>query len=201
MTGRRHLSAAVITALLLLLVPGQVQAHAALAGGNDFYAGLLHPISAFEYVVPLLALGLLAGQQEEQLRVSVPFVCAAAVVAGATLLLLWLPSPTWVQDANTAMALLMGIFVAAAWPPPRLLFLGFAAMLGLGLGYLHGLEMAPGIRPHLFVGGVAVSIVLSLLYCSEIVHRLRRVWAQIGVRVVGSWVVAISALMLGLALR
>lgn len=200
MTGRRHLSAAVITALLLLLVPGQVQAHAALAGGNNFYAGLLHPISAFEYVVPLLALGLLAGQQEEQLRVLVPFVCTAAVVVGTTLLR-WLPNLPWVGHAVAAMALLMGIVVAAAWKPPKLWPLAFGVALGLGLGYLHGLEMAPGIRPHLFVGGVAVSIVLSLLYCSEIVHRLRRVWAQIGVRVVGSWVVAISALMLGLALR
>ena len=54
---RVRLWGAVATGLLLLLAPGQVKAHTALVGTGDFYAGLLHPITAFAHVVPLLALG------------------------------------------------------------------------------------------------------------------------------------------------
>ena len=73
-------------------------------------------------------------------------------------------------------------------------------MLGVGLGYLHGRELAHGMRPDLFIDGAAISIAFVLFYCATVVSSLRPIWAQIGVRVVGSWVVAISTLVLGLAL-
>ena len=94
-----------------------------------------------------------------------------------------------------------GIFVAAAWRPPTPLLLGLAAVLGVGLGYLHGRELAHGMRPGLFIDGAAISIAFVLFYCATVVSSLRPIWAQIGVRVVSSWVVAISTLVLGLALR
>ena len=150
--------------------------------------------------MPLLALGLLAGQQQGEPRAWAPLVCAAAVAVGAALAAV-LQNLSWVQYANAAMAMLMGIFVAAAWRPPTPLFLGLAAGLGVGLGYLHGRELTQGMRPGLFIGGVAISIALVLFYCTAAVSSLRPMWAQIGVRVVGSWVVAISTLVLGLAFR
>ena len=97
--------------------------------------------------------------------------------------------------------MLMDIFVAAAWRPPTPMLLSLAAVLGVGLGYLHGRELAHGMRPGLFIDGAAISIAFVLFYCATVVSSLRPIWAQIGVRVVGSWVVAISTLVLGLALR
>ena len=104
---------AVATALLLLLAPGQVKAHTALVGTGDFYAGLLHPITAFEHVVPLLALGLLAGQQQDEPRAWASLVCAAAVPVGAILAAV-LQNLSWVQYADAATAMLM-----ASSSPPR----------------------------------------------------------------------------------
>ena len=77
-----------------------------------------------------------------------------------------LPNLSWVQHGNAAMAMLMGIFVAAAWRPSTPLFLGLAAALGLDLGYLQGRELAPGMRPGLFIGGAATATVLVLFYCA-----------------------------------
>ena len=122
---------AVATALLLLLAPGQVKAHTALVGTGDFYAGLLHPITAFEHVVPLLALGLLAGQQQDEPRAWASLVCAAAVPVGAILAAV-LQNLSWVQYANAATAMLMGIFVAAAWRPPAPLLLRPCRRVGRG---------------------------------------------------------------------
>ena len=198
MASRARLWRAAAAVLLSLLAPEQVQAHTAIVGAGDFYAGFLHPITALEHVVPLLALGLLAGQQKGEPWT--PLVCAAAVAVGAPLVAL-LPNLDWVRHVNAATAMLMGIFVAASWRPPTLLFLGLATVLGLGLGYLHGLELAPGMRPGLFIGGVAAATAIVLFYCAAAVRSLRPVWAQVGVRVAGSWVVAISTLVLGLAFR
>jgi urease accessory protein len=198
MSSRPRLSA---VAAALALAPAAAQAHAPFAGAGDFYAGLLHPITAVEHAVPLLALGLLAGQQPPgEQRYWAAFVCAAAAVAGAASVAL-LPTLTWVQHANAAAALLMGALVAAAWPPPAPIFYGLAMAVGLGLGYLHGLELGAGLRPGPFVGGLATAIVLVLIYCAALVSNLRPRWARIGVRVGGSWVAAVSGLVLGLAFR
>ena len=44
------------------LLPAPALAHAPLAGGGDFYAGLLHPLTDLPAILPLLALALLAGR-------------------------------------------------------------------------------------------------------------------------------------------
>src|SRR5262249_19117849 len=54
---------AALGALFTFGVPGVAQAHLIDTRLGDFYGGVLHPLSGFEYALPWLAVAILAGLQ------------------------------------------------------------------------------------------------------------------------------------------
>ena len=52
---------------------------------GDFYGGVLHPLTALEHALPILALGLLAGQQGERAARWLVLVFPLALLIGAVL--------------------------------------------------------------------------------------------------------------------
>jgi urease accessory protein len=183
--------------VLLALFSASALAHATAKGVNDFQAGLLHPLTALENVLPFLALGLLVGQHGARTKNALP-VFWTALILGAVLAM-WLPAVPHVDLINVSSMLVLGILVASALPLPPLVYLGLVVLFGLSHGYANGVEIAPPVRAYLFIPGVALgALVLNGLglVITEYATRSKIGWMSIAVRVAGSWIAAIGLLVL-----
>jgi hydrogenase/urease accessory protein HupE len=188
---------AVGTALAaLVLFPGEARAHLVTTGLGPVYDGISHFALTPEDVLPVLALALLAGLSGPRCGRAVLFVLPVAWLSGGLLGLsrsseLPLPALT----ASTLLAL--GAMVALDRKLPLGLAAGLAAALGLLHGYLNGTAKLGALG----LSGVAVTLFVVVALVAAFVVSLRAPWSRIAVRVAGSWLVAISMLMLGWAFR
>jgi urease accessory protein len=181
---------------LLLLWPTRALAHP-MKGVGDFYAGMLHPMTAVECILSMVALSLLAGQQNRKTAIGILISFPFASVVGA-LLGLSIPVPHSVAIINTAAMAVLGILVAINRPLPFQLSIGLGAILGLTIGWANGGELTPETSAFRFVPGLALAGLLVVTYGIGLVRRLDVPWARIGVRVAGSWIAAVGILVLGL---
>jgi len=188
---------AVGTALAaLVLFPGEARAHLVTTGLGPVYDGISHFALTPEDVLPVLALALLAGLSGPRCGRAVLFVLPVAWLSGGLLGLsrsseLLLPALT----ASTLLAL--GALVAL----DRKLPLGLAAGLAAALGFFHGYLNGTAKLGALGLSGVAATLFVVVALVAAFVVSLRAPWSRIAVRVAGSWLVAISMLMLGWAFR
>ena len=102
------------------------------------------------------------------------------------------------MPALTASTLLaLGAMVALDRKLPLGLVAGLAAALGFFHGYLNGTAKLGALG----LSGVAATLFVVVALVAAFVVSLRAPWSRIAVRVAGSWLVAISMLMLGWAFR
>ena len=187
-------------AVCLLLATGSAFAHSATRGAADFYAGVLHALTALEHVLPFLALGILAGQQGRKAE-PVLLVFCLALAAGATAAL-WAPPLPYVGLLNMLSAIVFGGLVAASWSLPMALCYGIAALFGLSHGFANGAAMIEQTKPYLFVPGVALAGLAVTAYgliVTDYLLRRKAGWMHIAVRVAGSWIAAIGILVLAIS--
>jgi hypothetical protein len=64
--------------------PVLATAHA-LKGVSNFYAGMLHPLTSLEFVLPLIALALFAGQQRREAAIAALAAFPISLVASASI--------------------------------------------------------------------------------------------------------------------
>jgi hydrogenase/urease accessory protein HupE len=93
--------------------------------------------------------------------------------------------------------LVLGALVALDRKLPLGLVGGLAASLGLLHGYLNGTAQLGALG----LSGVASTLFVVVALGAAFVVSLRAPWTRIAVRVAGSWLVAISMLMLGWTFR
>src|SRR3981081_3583625 len=84
--------------LIALLVPSVAAAHP-IKGVGDFYAGMLPPLTALEFLLPWIAVALFAGQQGRKAALLTLGIFPVALVSGAVLALI-VPLPMWVAAVN-----------------------------------------------------------------------------------------------------
>lgn len=96
--------------------------------------------------------------------------------------------------------LLLGARVAADISVPDAAVYALAIGLGLVHGFLNGIALG-GLTAGSGLVGVMAVIFVHVTLVSAMVLSLRRPYAQIVVRVAGSWVAAVGLLMFGWAMR
>jgi len=157
-----------------------------MKGVGDFYAGMLHPITAVECILPIVALSLLAGQQARKTAIGIllsfPFACTLGALLGLNISV----SPQ-VAVINTAAMAVLGILVAINRTLPLPLSIGLSTILGFTSGAANGGELTPATSPYRFIPGLALVGLLLIAYGIGLVRRLDVPWARVGVRVAGSW--------------
>jgi len=178
-------------------------AHVASAQAGAFYAGMLHPLTALEHVLPMLALGLLAGQRglNEGQGVLLAFVVALAASAG-----LAAPGAApawigWIPPLNVGSLVVIGGLVAAAWRLPTALLYALALLFGATHGYANGAALPADLSPPIFALGLVAAALLMAGYglvVADALSRLKPNWPRVAVRVAGSWVAAVGILVLGM---
>jgi urease accessory protein len=168
-----------------------------MQGVGDFYAGMLHPVITIETVLPLIALSLLAGQQRREAAIHLLVAFPAALIVGALLASLR-DAPSSLGIVQLILTAGFGILVAFARPVPSWLLVALGAVLGVAAGWANAAELVGQGSRLRFIAGLALVGLLLLVYGNGLVRNLKREWTQIAVRVVGSWIAAVSILVLGL---
>ena len=190
------------TAGLFVLLPAQVEAHTPVQGLGEFASGFLHPLLTLPHVLVLGALGVLLGQRQP-LRLKSPVIILAGFAAAGLLVTVTGAVAKLYPPALIMIALCIGALVALALPLPAWLYLAICAVAALAVGLDSGIDAGTAraaAAKTLF--GTWVSMVLcvfNLAFYVSILPKYR--WVQTALRVVGSWVVAITLLMLAFAFR
>jgi urease accessory protein len=185
-----------LAAGLATLAPLPAFAHPML-GVGDFYAGMLHPVVTIETVLPLIALSLLAGQQRREAAIHLLVAFPASLIAGALLAMLG-NAPSHLGEVQLVLTAGFGILVAFAGRVPSWLLVGLGTGLGISVGWANAAEAFGQVNQFRFIAGLAMVGLLLLVYGNGLVRNLKLEWTQIAVRVVGSWIAAVSILVLGL---
>jgi urease accessory protein len=191
-------SASGLTLLIVLLVAPAAAAHP-IKGVGDFYAGVLHPLTVLEFLLPWIALALFAGQQGRKAALLTLGIFPLALVSGGVLALI-VPLPTWVEAVNLAIIPILGVAVASALSCPSVVTVLLVTVIGLLHGLANGAEITGTISPWRFIPGLAAVAVLVIAYGVGIVRSLKKPWTRIAVRVVGSWIAAAGIMVCALKL-
>jgi urease accessory protein len=185
-----------ISAGIVTFAPLPAFAHP-MQGVGDFYAGMLHPIVSLETALPLVAISLLAGQQRRETAIRLLTAFPAALLVGA-LLAARADAPSKLILVELILTAVLGILVAFARHLPNWLVLAPGIGIGLCAGWSNASEAFGQVSAIRFVAGLVVIGLLLLVYGNGLVRNLKAEWAQVAVRVVGSWIAAVSILVLGL---
>ena len=189
-----------VALMTIVAVARPAQAHLMTTGLGPFYDGLTHLLVSPEYLLPMIALALLAGLHGPRFGRAVLFALPAAWLAGSGAGLLVAPHVT-VPVATAAVTIVVGGMVAAGRPLPLALVTGFAIVVGVLAGGLNGIELVTtGASPLAAAGSAAALFVVVSLVTGQ-VASVRAAWSRIAVQIAGSWIAAIGLFMLGWAVR
>ena len=97
--------------------------------------------------------------------------------------------------------LLLGGLLAADAKLSLRAITALAALLGIYHGYLNGTGMGEFETAAVALLGLVFAVFVLIALSAAFVVRLRAHWAQIAVRVAGSWIAASGLLMLGWAVH
>jgi urease accessory protein len=179
-----------------LLLPALAAAHP-IEGVGDFYSGMLHPLLALEQIVPMIALSLLAGQQERRIAVRILGIFPAALIIGSCVAQAF-HLPPFYASVNTAAMVVLGLLVVLSRRMPQMPLLALTAVLGFCQGLPVGAEINGDLAPWRFIPGAGLTALIVIAYGVGLVRWLKAPWAQVAVRVAGSWVAAIGIMVLAL---
>lgn len=198
----RRLPLSTSVALFALAMPATAQAHLVNTRLGDFYNGVMHPLTGFEFVLPWVALSILAAFQDRERGRWLLLVFPLGLLAGASASLV-LPALGIAPVLSIVSLACVGLLVAAA---VRLPFPAFAALVGavaLLHGYETGREMTSDTDRFLFIAGVTgVGYVAVALLTGIAVQFLKgnAAWRFIALRAGGSWIAAVGIMVLGFQL-
>lgn len=197
-----RLLATLLTVLLVLAFPSGAVAHTTLPGAGDLVNGALHPFAVPAHLLILLGFSIALGQRVpfrpgRTLLIFAP--CAALALALTTRFTFTVPAP-----ALTGLALCGGAVVAVAKPLPFAAWGILVALVAVAIGLDSSVEDATGAAAFRTLlgtlAGTTVFLSTGAFYTGMAVEKKRQ-WLDIALRVAGSWIVAISLLMLAFALR
>lgn len=181
---------------LLMAWPGPAAAHLVQTGFGSFYDGAAHVLLSPEDLLLLLALGLLAGLRGRAVARSMVLALPFAWACG---LLIGYQEPVGSDYAKLSFISygVIGILVAVNLDLSHCTVTSLAILFGLLQGYISGAALSLPEIVLSMAGMLSAVMTLALLLCAALVASLRRQWARIAARAAGSWLAALSMLMVG----
>ena len=194
--------AAVMTAVAatVALWPATAEAHLVTTGLGPLYDGISHVLLSPDDLLPIVAMGLLAGLNGPAAGRRTLFAVTLAWLVGGVAGCL-VGHPLMPMAVTTVSFLVLGGLTAAAVRLSPTALTVLAVIVGLLHGWLNGAGIAEAQREALGLVGIVGATFVLVALAAALVVSMRAPWMRIAVRVGGSWVVAIGLLMLGWALR
>jgi len=187
--------------LLLFAFPATAHAHSPVKGLGDFYSGLLHPLTTPAHILIIVALGLLAGRRR-------PFHLKApmAVFITTSGVALIAASVGGIKAVHPALlisiALCAGTLLTLDRNPGTLHFCALFAIAAAAMGLDSAAESASTAAVVKTLLGNWVS--LAVLVCDIAIYVSlggEAKWLKVALRIAGSWIIAISLLVLAFSFR
>jgi len=175
-------------------------AHLVTTGLGPIYYGISHLLVSPDDLLPVLALGVLAGLSGATASRRALFALPVAWLLGGAVGYA-IGRPVLADGVAACSSMVVGALVAAS---PRLspgTVTGLACVIGLLHGWLNGAAIAGAQRDALGLAGIAGTTFVLIALVAALAVSLRSAAARIALRVAGSWIAAIGLLMLGWSLR
>jgi hypothetical protein len=176
-------------------------AHLTVEGVGDLGNGALHPLMTPAHVLVFLSLALFIGQRVP-LDLKTPLWVFAPVSAAALLFTLTGRVGGVYQPLLVGIALVTAILVALDVRVPRIgCWLLCAAAAG-GIGLDSGVDTGSTSAVLKTLGGTWLSLNAAVFYLAVCASNgSDKKWAKAGIRVLGSWIIAIALMVLAFSLR
>ena len=129
-----------IAGVWLATLSSLAQAHPG-HGLESAYAGFIHPLSGWDHLLVMLAVGLWAGKLGGNARWQLPATFMLLMTAGAVLGLYSL-TLSGVETAIAATVMAMGLLIAFSLPITPALRIGLIGLFALMHGMAHGTELS-----------------------------------------------------------
>jgi urease accessory protein len=132
-----------LIALAFLLAPRVALAHVEEGAAAGFLSGFRHPLSGWDHILAMVAVGLWGAQLGQPALWMLPVTFPIMMAVGGMLGLLGVPLPA-VELGIAVSAIVLGLMVALEGRPKLPVSLAIVAFFAIFHGYAHGAELAPG---------------------------------------------------------
>lgn len=186
---------------ILLCLHSRAEAHLVLDGAGEVASGALHPFVSPAQILVFLGLGLLLGQQTP-LNLKLPFRVFGPVSAVALLL----TTMGWAEEVYPpvliAVALVIAVLVVIQKKLGPVFQAGICALAAVVIGLDSVAEEGTRFAILKTLAGTWLSLNAAVFYIAACASNAEgRQWAQTGIRIAGSWIIAISLLVLAFQFR
>jgi len=177
-------TSSLLVSIVLLAWPVAAFAHQETGGATGFLSGLHHPISGWDHILAMVAVGLWGAQLGAPAVWVLPVAFPMVMAVGGALGLMGVALPG-IEVGIALSALVLGIMVLGEVRPPlwvAALLVGFFAIFH---GHAHGTELPAGASAVTYSIGFVIST--GLLHATGIIIGLLHRWktGALALRVAG----------------
>jgi urease accessory protein len=133
----------ILSATALSFAPATAFAHVEGGAAAGLASGFLHPLSGWDHIVAMVAVGLWGAQLRAPAIWLLPVTFPMMMAFGGLLGLLAVPLPA-IEVGIAASAIVLGVLVASEARPPLGAAMAIVGVFAVFHGYAHGAEVAPG---------------------------------------------------------
>lgn len=134
--------------------PASAHMGTGLPGG--FIAGFEHPLTGFDHMLAMIAVGLWGAFLGRPLIVALPIIFPSLMAAGGVIGMLRLPLPP-VELGIALSVIVLGTAILLAWRAPVWLACLLVATFALFHGYAHGAELPSAADPIGYSAGFVIA--------------------------------------------
>lgn len=168
MKANRPSPSAFLLTSALMLVPVLAQAHPGHSGAG-FTHGFVHPLSGFDHLLAMFAVGLWAVQLGGRALWAVPAAFISVMMLGGAMGMAHLEIP-FIEQGILLSVLVLGVLIAAAVRLPLAASMAIVGLFALCHGVAHGSEMPENAAG--FAYGAGFVLTTTLLHASGIAAGL-----------------------------
>lgn len=158
--------------LAILATPASAWAHIQAGEAGGFLSGVHHPISGWDHVLAMIAVGLWGAQLGAPALWLLPVTFPMVMALGAMMGLLGIPLPG-VEFGIALSAVVLGAMVLTEKHPPLWVAACIVGFFAIFHGHAHGTELPPGESGLLYSAGFVmatgclhgVGIGIGLIHC------------------------------------
>lgn len=132
-----------LLATAFALLPATAHAHAQVGEASGFATGFLHPLSGFDHIIAMVAVGIWGAQLGSPAIWMLPVTFPLVMAFGGFLGLIGVPLPG-VEIGIALSGVLLGAAVMTESRPPLYVAAALVAIFAICHGHAHGAELPPG---------------------------------------------------------
>ncbi|WP_119271932.1 HupE/UreJ family protein [Taklimakanibacter deserti] len=143
-------------AAAVLYSPDAAFAHVEGEGVSGFFSGLSHPVSGWDHILAMIAVGLWGALLGPPALWILPIAFPIAMATGGMLGLLGIALP-WVEIGIAASSIVLGLLILTNMRLSLVVAIPLVMVFALFHGHAHGTELSPGADAVLYSLGFVIA--------------------------------------------